>query len=94
MRINLSRTWRAISVRPSATVAAPPPAAAVQPWINEVHYDNKGRDASEFLEVALPASGPPPADVSVTLYNGANGTPYWVGSMFRALNVPRINVVH
>ena len=49
------------------------------PWINEIHYDDEGQDAGEFVEVALPlgVGGYAASDVSVTLYNGNNGAPYW-----------------
>jgi hypothetical protein len=57
----------------------PPPGAGPPspPWINELHYDNDGTDLDEFVEVALPVAGPAAADVSVTLYNGNGGAPYW-----------------
>ena len=44
-------------------------------WINEIHYDNAGVDAGEFIEVAgvvgLDING-----YSVVLYNGNNTSPY------------------
>lgn len=44
-------------------------------YINEVHYDNDGGDTGEFIEVFLP-TGADPADFTVTLYNGSNGSIY------------------
>ena len=44
-------------------------------WINEIHYDNTGADAGEFVEVAGPAN----LDVfgwTVVGYNGNGGAPY------------------
>eukprot|EP00898_Chlorokybus_atmophyticus_P008705 jgi/Chlat1/8836/Chrsp91S09255 len=48
---------------------------AVDPWINEFHYDNVGADENEFVEVAVP-SGVDPSNVTVYLYNGSDGTAY------------------
>ncbi|MGY1668267.1 ExeM/NucH family extracellular endonuclease [Geodermatophilus sp. SYSU D00696] len=56
---------------PTAAVAAPPTA----PYVSEIHYDNTGTDAGEFVEVHLPA-GTSSAGLSVVLYNGGNGTVY------------------
>ena len=47
----------------------------VTPWINEFHYDNKGGDRNEFVEIAGPAG----TDVSgwtVVGYNGSGGAVY------------------
>ena len=44
-------------------------------FINELHYDNRGTDAEEGLEVAGPA-GTDLKGWSLVLYNGKNGTPY------------------
>lgn len=44
-------------------------------FINELHYDNVGTDAGEFIEVAAPA-GTDLTGWSIVLYNGANGDPY------------------
>jgi hypothetical protein len=64
---------------PSSPSAAAAAAAAdgPMPWINEVHYDDAGADAGEFVEIALPLGGPAAAAVSVTLHNGNGGLPYW-----------------
>jgi len=64
---------------PVGTAPSPAPArgALPPPWINELHYDNDGTDLTEFIEVALPIAGPAEADVSVALYNGNDGAPYW-----------------
>jgi uncharacterized protein len=51
--------------------AAPPTA----PYVSELHYDNAGADAGEFVEVQLPAGGSS-AGLSVVLYNGNNGALY------------------
>lgn len=45
-------------------------------WINEFHYDNTGADAGEFVEVIVPANFTHLSEVTVTLYNGANGQSY------------------
>eukprot|EP00897_Mesotaenium_endlicherianum_P003905 jgi/Mesen1/3542/ME000198S02741 len=44
-------------------------------WINELHYDNKGVDQAEFVEVVV---GPKvdPAALTVYLYNGSDGKVY------------------
>ena len=48
-------------------------------FINEIHYDNRGRDVDELIEVAMPVALST-ADVlrrlRVTLYNGSTGRPY------------------
>jgi predicted extracellular nuclease len=44
-------------------------------FINEIHYDNTGADAGEFVEVAAPA-GTNMANYSVVLYNGSGGAVY------------------
>jgi endonuclease I/fibronectin type 3 domain-containing protein len=46
-------------------------------WINEIHYDNKGKDRNEFVEIAASAG----TDVSgwtLEAYNGSTGTIYKV----------------
>ncbi|MEL6435652.1 MAG: hypothetical protein AAFP99_02540 [Pseudomonadota bacterium] len=43
--------------------------------INEFHYDNGGTDVGEFIEIRA-KKGFDISEVSVQLYNGANGTPY------------------
>jgi hypothetical protein len=46
-------------------------------WINELHYDNAGTDAGEFIEVVIQNAGTYSlADFSVVLYNGSNGQSY------------------
>ncbi len=46
-------------------------------WINEVHYDNTGTDAGEFIEVVIENAGSYNlADFSVVLYNGNNQLAY------------------
>lgn len=51
--------------------AAPP----ATPFVSEIHYDNTGADAGEFVEVQVPA-GTTTAGWSVVLYNGSNGASY------------------
>ncbi len=48
---------------------------AGSPWINELHYDNNGSDAGEFVEVAGPA-GLDLGGWSVVGYNGNGGSSY------------------
>jgi hypothetical protein len=56
--------------------AAPLPIAAA-PWINELHYDNAGDDAGEFVEVAG-AAGTNLTGWKIVGYNGAGGKVYRV----------------
>ncbi len=51
------------------------PAWGQNVFINEVHYDNRGTDTDEGLEVAGPA-GTDLKGWSLVLYNGKNGRPY------------------
>jgi hypothetical protein len=44
-------------------------------FINEIHYDNAGTDAGEFIEIAGPA-GTDLSAYALLLYNGANGMLY------------------
>ncbi|RMB56781.1 HYR domain-containing protein [Dokdonia sinensis] len=44
-------------------------------FINEIHYDNAGVDAGEFVEIAGPA-GTDLSTYDIVLYNGSNGTEY------------------
>jgi len=48
---------------------------AVVPWINELHYDNSGKDTGEFVEIAGPA-GTDLAGWQVVGYNGNGGKTY------------------
>lgn len=48
---------------------------AVDPFINELHYDNVGADSGEGIEIAGVA-GTDLTGYSVALYNGSNGTVY------------------
>jgi predicted extracellular nuclease len=50
-------------------------AAPTTPFLSEIHYDNAGTDAGEFVEVQLPA-GTSSAGWSVVLYNGGNRAVY------------------
>jgi predicted extracellular nuclease len=47
----------------------------LNPFINEIHYDNIDVDTGEAIEVAGPA-GTDLTDWSLVLYNGSNGTSY------------------
>ncbi|WP_100657565.1 endonuclease [Alteromonas flava] len=60
------------SVSTSIDVVAP---VIVQPWINEFHYDNKGGDKNEFVEIAGQA-GTDLNGWSLVAYNGGNGQLY------------------
>jgi predicted extracellular nuclease len=57
-------------IAPVSVVAAETPV-----FINEIHYDNTGTDAGEFIEVAGPA-GTDLTGWSIVLYNGTGGAPY------------------
>lgn len=55
----------------------PPPTVLANAWINEIHYDNSGVDVDESIEVAVERVDTLTlADITVTLYNGGDGTPY------------------
>ncbi len=54
---------------------APIPGSSSTIFINEVHYDNTGTDAGEFIEVAGPA-GTDLTGWRIELYNGAGGARY------------------
>jgi uncharacterized protein len=56
---------------PTVAQAAPPTA----PFISEIHYDNAGTDADEFVEVEFPA-GTASDGWRVVLYNGNGGAVY------------------
>ena len=46
-------------------------------WINEIHYDNAGTDADEFIEIVLENPGSYTlSNFSIVLYNGNNGASY------------------
>ncbi len=48
-------------------------------FINELHYDNSGRDVEELIEVVIPDAWDDLSFLSrmrVTLYNGSSGRPY------------------
>jgi predicted extracellular nuclease len=50
-------------------------AATTTVWINEIHYDNTGADAGEFVEIAGTA-GAALTGWAIEFYNGSNGTLY------------------
>ncbi|CAN6244263.1 unnamed protein product [Urochloa humidicola] len=49
-------------------------------WVNEFHYENKGKDENEFVELVVHTSLDA-KDLMLALYNGANGR------MYRSLNL-------
>lgn len=61
--------------------------AAESLWINELHYDNAGTDAGEFVEVAVPTGFADLANLSVSLYNGGDGKPYGSSHPLSGFNV-------
>jgi len=48
---------------------------AIPVWINEIHYDNAGADAGEFVEIAG-SSGTSLSGYTLLFYNGNGGTTY------------------
>ena len=56
-------------------VASPARAAGPPVFINEIHYDNTGTDAGEFIEIAGPA-GTDLTAWNLVLYNGSGGAVY------------------
>ncbi len=56
-------------------VAPAPTRAATNVFINEIHYDNVGTDAGEFVEIAGPA-GTDLTGWSIVRYNGNGGAVY------------------
>ena len=66
----------ALAVGAFVPMLAPTPArAATGVFINEIHYDNAGTDAGEFVEIAGPA-GTDLTGWSIVLYNGNGGVTY------------------
>ena len=62
----------ALAMLVAGAPAGPPPARAATPvFVNELHYDNDGTDADEFVEIAAPA-GTNLSGWSVVLYNGSS----------------------
>ncbi|MTI86881.1 MAG: T9SS type A sorting domain-containing protein [Balneolaceae bacterium] len=51
-------------------------AEATTMWINEFHYDNESTDEGEFIEIAVNADAADLSNVSLSLYNGSNGSVY------------------
>lgn len=45
-------------------------------WINEIHYDDAATDDNEMVEVVIEASFTDLASMTLTRYNGSNGTSY------------------
>jgi uncharacterized protein len=69
-----TRSIAVIAVLLLATLGLPagPAQAVTAVFINEIHYDNTGTDAGEFIEVAGPA-GTDLTGWDIVLYNGATG---------------------
>ncbi|HYE15660.1 MAG TPA: hypothetical protein VD968_14545, partial [Pyrinomonadaceae bacterium] len=61
--------------KPSVPTGLLVPGTASTVFINEIHYDNTGTDAGEFIEVAGPA-GTNLTGWSIVLYNGNGGASY------------------
>jgi endonuclease I len=57
------------------TTCSAPPQPAVVPWINEIHYDNNGKDRNERVEIVA-AAGTSFAGWKLIGYDGANGATY------------------
>jgi hypothetical protein len=55
--------------------ATPEAPTAPSVWINEFHYDDKGSDNNEGVELAGPA-GTNLSGWSIVLYDGSSGSPY------------------
>ncbi|KAK1293212.1 hypothetical protein QJS10_CPB17g00030 [Acorus calamus] len=47
----------------------------VKAWVNEFHYNNKGKDCNEFVEI-IASSSTDASRLRLVLYNGANGKMY------------------
>ncbi|XP_077223080.1 uncharacterized protein LOC143856697 isoform X2 [Tasmannia lanceolata] len=62
--------WKHFSPR-SSIVYGP----SLKAWINEFHYNNKGEDKNEFVEIVFRSSRDV-AGLELVLYNGANGKMY------------------
>ena len=62
---------------PAAAASA---AVPTRPFLAELHYDNAGTDAGEFVEVQVPA-GTSAAGWTVVLYNSSGGAPYSTRSL-------------
>ncbi len=58
-----------------AVLLLAPAASAQGAFVNELHYDNDGADQGEFVEIAV-ADFLDVDDLTLTLYNGSNGTAY------------------
>ena len=61
-------------------VPAAVPGANSTVFVNEIHYDNDGADAGEFVEIAN-TTGADLTGWSVVLYNGSNGTSYSIRTL-------------
>lgn len=57
------------------------------PWINEIHYDNDGRDADEGIEIAGPA-GLDLGSYCLRPYNGNGGVTYGRETSLRGMTIP------
>ncbi|MGJ8698271.1 MAG: endonuclease/exonuclease/phosphatase family protein [Verrucomicrobiaceae bacterium] len=64
-------------LRFTAVPGAPGTGGGNDIFLNELHYDNTGGDSGEFLEIVVgPGFTAPLSEVTVTLYNGGNDSPY------------------
>lgn len=70
-----SMICRIHAVALGAAVLSASPALAQTIFINELHYDNEGKDTGEVVEVAGPAKTDL-TDWQLVFYNGKNGRPY------------------
>ncbi len=62
---------------PSASATTEEPPTLPNAWINELHYDDDGTDANEFVEIVIEnASNYTLSDFQVDLYNGSGGASY------------------
>ena len=68
--VGVTAVTLAVAGLPSVASAAP-----TAPYVSEIHYDNAGTDAGEFVEVQVPA-GAGSAGLSLVLYNGNGGVTY------------------
>jgi predicted extracellular nuclease len=71
----MTRLFKCLAILAVCAAAISGLQAAPTVFINEIHYDNTGTDAGEFIEIAGPA-GTDLSGYSIVLYNGANGTTY------------------
>ncbi len=91
----ITTKFAAASVAAALAALLSVPALAQDLWINEFHYDNGGGDVGEFVEVVVADSvATAPANLSIVLYNGSNGTDYATHTLdtFTATSVPGFTI--